>query len=140
MTKLGGEFCIMMLTTVPAPQEQGLGRELKAVEGMDITIHKTVPTPTKGFQKQRVLKLSGSDHPGILNALCEYFARDGINIDDMTTNTVPAPFSGQPLFQMESVISLPATVTNQKLESEIQKLSDALGVDIWIESYKSAKN
>ena len=46
----------------------------------------TTPPSSKHIgARQRVVKLSGTDQPGILNGITEYFAKHDINVDDMIT-------------------------------------------------------
>lgn len=59
------------------------------MEGVDVSLKKTQnpasATKSQHSTRQRVVKLSGTDQPGILNAITEYFAKNNINVDDMHT-------------------------------------------------------
>lgn len=48
------------------------------------TQSKGLPSPAGGT-RQRVVKLSGTDQPGILHGITNYFAQNNINVDDMLT-------------------------------------------------------
>jgi glycine cleavage system transcriptional repressor len=141
MTKLGGEFCVMMLVTVPPSSEARLSDALRKIEGMSVGLKKTQPASSSSPKsavgvRQRVVKLSGTDQPGILNGITEYFAKNNITVDDMITYPESAPFSATPLFHMRAVVGVPAQYNTAKLESDIAEVGDRLGVDVWVESFK----
>lgn len=109
MTRLGTEFCVMMLAQVPEGKLNGLNEALKKIEGTDrillgiinnilslgltIVTHKTSPSALKSEKtRQRVVNLHGADQIGTLNKITEYFEKNNINIDDMAT------FSGTQVF------------------------------------------
>ena len=61
--------------------------------GLSISTHKTDVKAGGGGggggerARQRVIKLSGSDAVGILSKISEYFEKNGINVEDMTTES-----------------------------------------------------
>jgi len=140
MTKLGREFCVMMLVTVPGKESDKLSSALKSIEGITVSLTKTQPTavprPAAAGTRQRVVKLAGTDQPGILHAITAYFAKNNINVDDMITYPEAAPFSSTPLFHMEAVVSVPSQYNTSKFESDIKEVGDKVGVDVWVESFK----
>jgi len=139
MTRLGSEFCVMMLVQVPDTKVTPLNDALKKIEGLTIIAHKTTPAPPKSEKtRQRVVKLTGADQIGTLNKISEYFEKNSINIDDMATFSDQAPFSASPIFRMQATVSVPTNFSAAKLEQDINELSERLGVDIWVESYKNA--
>jgi len=138
MTRLGGEFCVMMLVQVPDGKLTPLDDALKRIEGLTISTHKTTPTPPKPEKtRQRLVKLTGADSIGILNSICQYFEQNSINVEDMATFSDQAPFSATPIFRMQATVSVPTRFNAAIFEREIQELSDRLGIDIWVESYKN---
>jgi glycine cleavage system regulatory protein len=76
------------------------------------------------------LRLVGADHEGIVHKVASHLARQGINVEQMETEVVPAPISASPLFHMEARIDVPPSVSIADLKSQLSRIGEELGVDI----------
>ena len=104
MARLGGEFAVLMLVSMPAGSFADLG---PALEGLVAQGYKVTTTPAgKTFEATRPgwracqIAVHGADHEGIIHEVAHYLSRLGISIDAMDSETTPAPVSGSPLFAM----------------------------------------
>lgn len=133
MAHLGGEFAMLMLVTLPAEQFANLERDAAQwdKQGYKVTLthtaeaHTHAPANTLPFH----IEVQGADHEGIVHEVAHYLAQRGINIEEMTTATNPAPITGQPLFSMNALVAVPANMANE-WETALDQLAQHLNVDI----------
>ncbi|MBD3265411.1 transcriptional regulator, partial [bacterium] len=102
MARLGGEFAIIMLISIPAQQFDALvqGMQYLKEEGFAITTRPTEPVEpakTTGWLPYQI-EVKGADHEGIIHAIAQHLAEHRINVETMDTDMIKAPLSGTPLF------------------------------------------
>ena len=140
MARLGGEFAILTLVSLPAEQ---LGRLEKDVEqltaqGYKLTTSRTERTYAEAhpgwlpFQ----IEVHGADHEGIVHEIAHYLSQCGINIESMDTGTMQAPVSGTPLFTMTALVVVPPDLTCQDWEAKLIDVGHRLNVDIRVSAAK----
>jgi len=134
MARLGGDFAGIVKVTVPAERAAELRAALAnlADETMSVTVKVAEPvaaTETAAAQACS-LKLAGADHEGIVHRVAAYLAAKGINVGEMETALARAPVSAAPLFRMNALIELPADMSIEQLQAELETLGHQLGVDI----------
>jgi glycine cleavage system transcriptional repressor len=136
MVRLGGEFAILMLVSMPADQIATLNKavELLIAAGYKIT---TSQTDQEYADKQRgwlpyQIELQGADHEGIVHEVARYLAQRGINIESMDTALVPAPMSGAPLFTMKAQVAVPPDLVEQDWVAVLEGVGQHLNVDIQV--------
>lgn len=132
MALLGGHFAIIMLISGRwdalsklEDRLDGLGEEL----GLTI-IHKR----TRHLERTRPLvpyriEVVAMDHPGIVHSLADFFARQGINIEELSTDTYPAPHTGTPMFSVSMTVGIPADMHIPMLRSDFLEYCDGLNLD-----------
>ena len=76
------------------------------------------------------LELVGSDHPGIVHDISKVLTRCQVNIEELNTEIVGAPMSGEPLFRATAQLRLPTGLTQQDLERELEKVAESLMVEV----------
>lgn len=134
MARLGGEFAMLALVTIPDDAVDAMlddVRELE-VQGLFARVRKTdssTATAYKGHVPYDV-KVSGADHPGIIHQVTHEMVQWNVNIESMDTKVRDAPMTGAPLFTMNAVIYAPASVDFEDLSSSLDRLEDSLAVDI----------
>ena len=92
MTRLGGEFTMMLVTSVPASLSgDKLERELKSLEkklGIQ-TAAKGIPYAgggsAQGAPPRYMIAVYGSDHPGIVYRVTDQLAKRKVSITDLQT-------------------------------------------------------
>jgi len=134
MARLGGEFAIPLLVSMPAEQCAGLANDLESLiaQGYKVT---TTPTGTTyaeahtGWLAYRI-EVHGADHEGIIQEVAHYLSQHGINIESMETKTYAAPVSGTPIFRLEADISVPTKTNINSLRERFAGIQREENIDI----------
>jgi glycine cleavage system regulatory protein len=137
MARLGGEFAGIVLISVADERSEALAESLRALadEQMTVVVKLTQPTAeTAADTGLYHLHLKGADHEGIVHTVSAYLAGQGINVEEMETDVIPAPITASPLFQMEARIHVPQPLSFQDLKVNLERIGEDLGVDIDLRS------
>jgi glycine cleavage system transcriptional repressor len=114
MTTLGSEFAMLVLISgnwhAISRMEQELGRFAES-NGLSIQIKRTEPA---GF-----------------------FAKQQIEIGEVTTRSYPAAHTGTPMFSVQMFVNIPASLHISRLREEFMDFCDQLNLDAIIEPVKS---
>ena len=136
MARLGGEFAMLLLVSVPAEQlallEQGVAKLVS--EGFKVTLTETGRTHAEayaGWLPYRI-EVVGADHEGIIHQVARYLSERGITIESMDTVTTPAPLSGSPLFTMTALVLVPPSLAGKGWEAALADAGDQVNVDITV--------
>src|SRR4051812_2129442 len=121
MARLGGEFAILSLVSMPAEQFAGLGADLEslAAEGYKVTTtpaEQTYAEAHPGWIPYRI-EVHGADHEGIIHQVAHYLSKHNINIESIASETAPAPITGVPLFAMTAHVVVPPDGTARGWEA-----------------------
>ncbi len=132
MARLGGEFAVLMLVSLPAEQVAALAGQFEALtaEGYKLTITLTRPGPAPAAGWPYRIQVEGADHEGIIHEIAHHLSQRGINIEAMDTSTRPAPISGTPLFSMQALVAVPASLQGQDWQAALEEVGRRLNVDI----------
>jgi glycine cleavage system regulatory protein len=76
------------------------------------------------------LELVGDDHPGIVRDVSHALAQRGINVEELSTECISAPMSGEPLFKATADLRIPADLSIDELRATLEELAHDLMVDI----------
>ncbi len=136
MARLGGEFAILMLVSLPSEQLAALETKMDvlATGGYKVTTTRTDRPnagPGEGWSSRRI-EVIGADHEGIIHDVARYLAERGINIESMDTETTRAPVSGSPLFTMTALVAVPPGLAGKDWEAALEDEGRLLNVDIKI--------
>jgi glycine cleavage system transcriptional repressor len=134
MTRLGGEFAMLMLVSMPAEQPASLDRDVEDLiaQGYKVTTSLTQQTYAEthpGWLPFQV-EVEGADHEGIIHQVARHLSERGINIESMETGVDHAPVSGTPLFTMTAIVAVPPGLAAQEWEAALQNAGEDLNVDI----------
>ncbi len=134
MAHLGGEFAMLMLVTLPEGQLAQLERDASRwhAQGYQFTLTRTQDTRAAAAANTVAyhIRVVGADHEGIIHAVARFLAQHGINIEELTTQTTPAPISGQPLFSMDARVAAPAQLAEQAWQAALAQVEQELNVDL----------
>ncbi len=133
MARLGGEFAVLLLATVPEDRASGLEKATAGLtaKGYSITISRTKSGPPHGWLPY-LIEVVGADHEGIIHQVAYELSRRGVNIESMITETTQAPETGIVLFSMTAHLAVPPDLAKTKWESEVTESGRLLNVDIKI--------
>lgn len=132
MTVLGGEFAVLMLVSGDVPSlerleadRDQLSRELDLLITLKRTRRPGDRKPAMPYQVEVV----SMDHPGIVHEVTRFFSDRGINIDDLSTGTYPAPHTGTEMFSLELTLSIPAGEPVPALRDEFLEFCEERNLD-----------
>jgi glycine cleavage system regulatory protein len=116
-------------------QQPALENELAALktQGLSVTVSPARSKPEAAYVKAVTLELVGQDRPGIVWEISRALARQGVNVDELSTECSSAPMSGEPLFTARARLQLPQSCQLPQLRTELERLAGNLVVDISIE-------
>lgn len=136
MAGLGGQFALIMLVsgawnTIAKLEGQvgQLGKQLGLTIVHQRTGERMRPEPAMPYRVQVV----ALDHPGIVHSLARFFSNYGINIEELNTDTYPAPHTGTPMFSVEMTVGVPASTHIATLRDDFLNYCDHLNLDATFE-------
>lgn len=140
MARLGGEFVMLMLVSIPDAETDRLSANVEDLsgEGFEVSVTETewgVAARRKDWLPYKI-KVRGANHEGIIHEISEHLSEKGINIESVETNVVPAPMSGAPLFTMEAIVVVPPDLPKLKWQNELEEAADRLNVELEMSLYK----
>lgn len=134
MARLGGEFAGIMKVAVPQKRSVRLTADLKGLKKKGIEV---ITRPLRGASHRNragclphQIEVKGADHEGIVHGVAASLAELEANIEELSTDVVPAPVTGTPLFNMRAVVGVPASVGTARLRERLDRLASLQGVDI----------
>jgi glycine cleavage system transcriptional repressor len=132
MARLGGEFAVLLLATMPAERFERLDEELEPLRSRGYAVSlvpagRSVAELPPGWAAFRV-EVEGADHEGIIHDVAHYLSARGINIESADSDCTPAPTSGVPLFSMTARISVPPSLSDW--ESGLHEIGTQRNLDI----------
>jgi glycine cleavage system transcriptional repressor len=133
MVRLGGEFALLMLVSVPAERFGEFDTAVSALvaEGYRVTAsptHRAEP-PHGGWLLYQV-SVTGADHEGIIHEIASGLSQRGITIESMDTGTAEAPVSGTTLFSMTAMVLVPSHLAEDDWIAALAEAGDQANVDI----------
>jgi glycine cleavage system transcriptional repressor len=140
MTRLGGEFAVLLLFTGSG---EGLdGRLSGAFKRLEWERRLTVffrpidgpPTAYGDSERRHVYELSatGIDKAGLVARVCRALADHDVTIRQMRTYSRPEAESGTLLYTMQIEMGLPSERRLGELESALERIAEELMIDVSI--------
>lgn len=135
MAHLEGKFAGLVMVQVPGASADALVADLTALreQGLQVSVERAADRPERPSQRLE-LELLGSDHPGIVAEISACLADSDVSIEDLSTDWREAPMAGGLLFEARAVLEAPSSVDTDALQARLEKLADALMVDIRLTS------
>lgn len=136
MARLGGEFAILMLVSLPAERMAALEQAVATLraQGFQVTTSLTEPVQAPSHKDWLPFKVQvhGADHEGIVHEIAHYLSHRGITIESMDAGTTTAPVSASPLFTMEALVLVPPSLLAQDWQGALQEVGRHLNVDVQV--------
>ena len=132
MAVLGGQFALIMLVSGPWSALSKLEMQMEPLgEQLGLTIiHKR--TQKRDRTQPAVpysVEVVAMDHPGIVRDLSAFFSKNGINIEELQTDTYPAPHTGTPMFSVTMTVGIRADIHIPTLRGDFLDYCDDLNLD-----------
>ena len=131
MSRLGGQFAGILRVSVPSEQRQALVGALEDLSTHGIRV--LVGEGSSGqasASKPILMTLVGNDRSGIVREITALLSQQGVNLERLSTDVRPAPMSGDPLFNAEALLQVPATLSLETLQEALETLADDLMVEL----------
>lgn len=137
MSRLGGEFAVLMLVSLPAEEAAALSTALDALrsEGYAVSTAGARPERAEGLEGWSAyrIEVKGADHEGIIHEVARYLARHGINIESADAETSHAPVTGSPLFSMTALVAVPPAMEPSEWMPGLESMGREQHLEIAIE-------
>jgi glycine cleavage system regulatory protein len=132
MARLAGQFAGILRTSVPEEQVDALTQALQSLEpaGLRVAVARSQPTPIASDVRELRLEIIGSDRPGIVHEISEALADRNINVDELRTEIMSAPMSGELLFLANAELQVPVDLSLDLLRKDLEALAHELMVDV----------
>jgi len=141
MARLGGEFAVLMLVTMPTEQCAALDEDLASLiaQGYKVTTTQAEQTYAESHPDWLPyhIEAQGADHEGIIHQIAQYLSQRGINIESMDSETFSAPISGSPLITMTAEVVVPPSLAEQAWEAGLENLGSQLNLEITVSKLTS---
>jgi glycine cleavage system regulatory protein len=140
MTRLAGKFAGILRAELPADRVPDALRALGALEaqGMRVTAEAVprVEAPAAPAPLRMRLELVGVDRPGIVREVSQLLVSHGVNVEELVTDRVSAPMSGEMLFEARANVAVPASTDVAGLRAALERTANDLMVDLKLEEQK----
>lgn len=137
MAQLSGKFAGLLRVDVADSSADGLAAALRGLEGqgLHVVIERSdegaaLPEPLTAV----TLDLMGADHPGIVRDIAHTLAQSGVNVEELNTECIPAPMTGEPLFQATATLRVPAGLSLDDLVASLERVGADLMVDLSLDA------
>ena len=134
MTRLEGEFAIMLIFSTTALSEERLRRAFSPLESrLKLAVHlKPLTKGETSAPKKRggscLISVYGADKPGIVYRVAEALSRARVNITDVHTHRSVS--RGPSLYLTLLEVEPPATRSVKSLEATLKPVAKRLGVEV----------
>lgn len=136
MCRLGGEFAGILNVHVPADRRAALIKALAKLRNLTIVVRPGKSTRPVPQSQLASLEVVGHDRPGIVREVTGALAAEKVNVEELATECVSAPMSGELLFQARAKLRLPAGLTVSNLRQSLEEALDGLTVDVTLAKLK----
>jgi glycine cleavage system regulatory protein len=134
LIQLGGQFAGIVQVVTREESLAQLRGQLDELAGIGLTVS-VIHSEDQAPESERsgevvVLDVVGQDRPGIVAAISETLANEGVNVIELATDCRNAPMSGERLFHTTATVSVPASIDSDELRQRIEEIAGDLMVEI----------
>ncbi len=130
MSQLAGQFAGLLRVEVPPANSAALLDALQNLDGLQVHAA-AIAQPTEAAATDLVhLELVGNDRPGIVAEISHVLAAHGVNVEDLETRCLPAPMTGDPLFEAVADLHIPKSVSADDVATALERLANDLMVEL----------
>ncbi len=133
MCRLGGEFAGILRVHVPSERRASLESALFKLTDLTVVVQPDESGQPPQKSQLAALEVVGQDRPGIVREISHALAAQGVNVEELTTECVSAPMSGEPLFQARAKLHLPEGLAVSALRESLEKAVSGLTVEVTLE-------
>jgi glycine cleavage system regulatory protein len=132
MARLAGKFAGVLRVAVPEANAAGLEADLSGLgaQGLRVLVEASPDAVPAGPSRLLELELVGQDRPGIVREISQALAGRGVNVEELTTDCVSAPMSGEQLFRARARLRAPLSLAITDLTAALEAVAHDLMVDV----------
>ena len=132
MAHLAGQFAGILRVDVPDDRADNLIQALGQLDrqGLKVIVQKEIGPEMFLLIASLRMELVGNDRPGIVREVSRVLAQRQVNVEDFQTECTSAPMSGEKLFRATAQLRLPAGLTRDQLQQDLEQIAQDLMVDI----------
>ena len=132
MSHLDGHFAGLLRVVVDASRRMELEQALGSISGLTVTSTAS-GAPDKDSDPRYTLSVLGQDREGIVRDLSRVLAKQGVNVEELSSKCQSAPMSGETLFRATANLRIPAAASLDTLREQLEAIGDDLMVDVSLE-------
>jgi glycine cleavage system regulatory protein len=136
MCRLGGEFAGILRVHVSSERRAALESALSKLTDLTVVVQSDESAQPAGTPQLASLEVVGQDRPGIVREISHALAAQGVNVEELATECVSAPMSGEPLFQARAKLLLPDGLSVNTLRQSLEEAVTGLTVEVTLAEMK----
>lgn len=131
MAHMAGKFAGILRVSVDDLHADALVQDLQKLSSvLRLVVEKVSMTEPPARLRTLRLTLVGNDRPGIIKEISRALAAQHVNVEELATQCSSAPMSGEPLFNAQALLKVPADLDLHDLQRQLERLADDLIVEI----------
>jgi glycine cleavage system transcriptional repressor len=142
MTRLGGEFSIMLVTALPSEASAAkLDKSFQSLQkklGLQIAV-KAIPPAAAHRPKQEppkyLISFYGTDRAGIVHQVTQALAKHQVSVTDLQTKVTGS--AQKPVYVMLLEIQVPAALNIDDLRTELDQLHQDLKLEVCLQDIEA---
>jgi len=132
MAHLAGRFAGILLLSIDPSKVERLVDDLRQLQDRGLTV---VVEPSGGGEPDKdhrtlTLDLVGHDRAGIIREISKALSAHEINVEELSTECISAPMSGETLFHMTAIIHSPKSLSIDEVLHDLEGIANEMMVDI----------
>ena len=137
MTCLGTDFAVLL--RISAPSSLALEQLTSSLQDLfpNFLVQARATSPIPPLPPPcHILNVSieGPDQPGVVRAFTGVFARHGVTVRDLDTDTSSAPFAGYRVFSLRCVVAVPMEEgVMEKVRAGLEEFEEKWGFDVVVD-------
>lgn len=139
VSTIGTDSSVMLLATgawdAIAKLENSLAK-LDRDSNMHLVHYRTNPREPNSHLLPYLVEVVSADRPGVLVKIMDFFARQGVSVEQLTSMRYRAMQTGAEMFQAQITIGIPAESHIASLRDDFLELCDGLNLDAILDPVK----
>ena len=136
MEHLGGQFAGILRVQVSEESVEPMTRALRELESnqVSVVVNRGASSEISDSGGTALnLEVIGHDRPGIISEITRVLAGFKVNVQELETERLSAPMSGEMMFQARARITLPRSCEESEVRAELEHIASDLMVELRLE-------
>lgn len=135
MARLTGHFAGVVNVRVAADQVDALKEQVIGLSDQDLLVSVVEVSAAKANETENLgttvaLEVMGQDRTGIVKEISQALTGLNVNVEELTTECLSAPMSGEKIFDAMAIVSIPNGVSEDQIREAIESIAQDLAVSI----------